>query len=43
LAVARRAPALADRLIAARARKALQNGAIGRSPLAVRARQHFTN
>jgi hypothetical protein len=41
LAVARRAPALADRLIAARARRALRDRAIGRAPLAARAREHM--
>jgi NAD(P)-dependent dehydrogenase (short-subunit alcohol dehydrogenase family) len=41
LAVARRAPGLADRLVAARARRALRDGAIGQAPLAARARQHM--
>jgi NAD(P)-dependent dehydrogenase (short-subunit alcohol dehydrogenase family) len=42
LAFARRAPGLADRLIALRARRALRHGAIGRAPLAARAREHMT-
>jgi NAD(P)-dependent dehydrogenase (short-subunit alcohol dehydrogenase family) len=41
LAIARRAPGLVDRLIALRARRAVRHGAIGRAPLAARAREHM--
>ena len=41
LTAARHAPGLADRVVAAAARRALKRGAMGRAPLAARAREHM--